>query len=193
MLFHPIISRCLSRFQASFILGLVTFANPVFATAQTISETAAEAASALEFREIGPAVMGGRVSDIAVVESDPRIFYVGLGAGGVWKTMNDGMTWDPVFDDQVAPSIGALAVAPSNPNTVWAGTGEPQNRQSSPWGIGIFKSDDPALRAEAIVQATTYYDDPDKLKEVSSKLKDAMKGLDISEIPEDQMFQKRGW
>ena len=142
MLSRPIISRCLSHLQATFILGLTTFANPVFTTAQTISETAAEAASALEFREIGPAVMGGRVSDIAVVESDPRIFYVGLGAGGVWKTMNDGMTWDPVFDDQIAPSIGALAVSPSNPNTVWAGTGEPQNRQSSPWGIGIFKSDD---------------------------------------------------
>tara|TARA_B100001750_G_scaffold231669_1_gene230063 strand:- start:252 stop:1133 length:882 start_codon:yes stop_codon:yes gene_type:complete len=60
-------------------------------------------------------------------------------------------------------------------------------------GSGIFKSNDPKQRAEAIVQATTFYDNPEKLKEVSSGLKDAMKGLDISEIPEDQMFQKRGW
>ena len=60
-------------------------------------------------------------------------------------------------------------------------------------GSGIFKSDDPQKRAEAIVQATTHYNNPKKLMEVSTDLKDAMKGLDISEIPEDQMFQKRGW
>ncbi|MYH09226.1 MAG: hypothetical protein F4143_03565, partial [Gemmatimonadales bacterium] len=75
-------------------------AAPDPVTAQTASERAAAAASVLDFRELGPAIMGGRVSDLAVVESDPRIFYVGLGAGGVWKTTNDGMTWDPVFDDQ---------------------------------------------------------------------------------------------
>ena len=110
--------------------------------AQSASQLAAEAVSSMEFREVGPANMGGRVADIAVVESDPRIFYVGLGAGGVWKTTNDGMTWDPVFDDQPTASIGAVSVAPSNPNIVWVGTGEPQNRQSSPWGIGVFKSMD---------------------------------------------------
>ena len=60
-------------------------------------------------------------------------------------------------------------------------------------GSGIFKSTDPKARAEAIVQATTYFDDPSKLKEISFGLKEAMKGLDISEIPEDQMMQKRGW
>ena len=110
--------------------------------AQTPSEQAAQAASGLSFREIGPAVMGGRVADIAVVESDPRIFYVGLGAGGVWKTTNDGMTWESVFDDQPTASIGDVTIAPSNPNVVWVGTGEPQNRQSSPWGVGVFKSTD---------------------------------------------------
>ncbi|MCY3698267.1 MAG: hypothetical protein OXH46_01335 [Gemmatimonadetes bacterium] len=115
---------------------------PADATAQTASERAAAAASRLEFRELGPAIMGGRVSDLAVVESDPRIFYVGLGAGGVWKTTNDGMTWDPVFDDQPTSSVGAISVAPSNPNHVWVGTGEPANRQSSPWGVGVFKSTD---------------------------------------------------
>ena len=110
--------------------------------AQTPSEQAAQAASGLSFRDIGPAVMGGRVADIAVVESDPRIFYVGLGAGGVWKTTNDGMTWESLFDDQPTASIGDVTIAPSNPNVVWVGTGEPQNRQSSPWGVGVFKSTD---------------------------------------------------
>ncbi|MDH3732812.1 MAG: hypothetical protein OEU54_04725 [Gemmatimonadota bacterium] len=130
--------RLPSLFAVLLLAG--TLAAP--ARAQSVSEMAAEAASSLEFREIGPAIMGGRVADLAVVESDPRIFYVGLGAGGVWKTENDGMTWDPIFDDQPTASIGAVSVAPSNPNVVWVGTGEPQNRQSSPWGIGVFRSTD---------------------------------------------------
>jgi photosystem II stability/assembly factor-like uncharacterized protein len=120
------------------VLGALAPVAPL--AAQSASEMAAQAASSMEFREIGPANMGGRVADLAVVESDPRIFYVGLGAGGVWKTENDGMTWDPVFDDQPTASIGAVSVAPSNQNVVWVGTGEPQNRQSSPWGIGVFRS-----------------------------------------------------
>ncbi len=130
-------SLCAILIPFSLLLG---FAGS--ASSQSASERAAEAAAGLEFRELGPAVMGGRVADLAVVESDPRIFYVGFGAGGVWKTLNDGMTWDPVFDDQPTASIGAVTVAPSNPNVVWVGTGEPQNRQSSPWGIGVFKSTD---------------------------------------------------
>jgi len=132
-----------SRRLASLLLPLVLAAAlPGTAQGQSASERAADAAAGLEFRELGPAIMGGRVSDLAVVESDPRIFYVGLGAGGVWKTTNDGMTWDPVFDDQPTSSVGALSVAPSNPNHVWVGTGEPANRQSSPWGVGVFKSTD---------------------------------------------------
>ena len=122
------------------LAALPTLPAPL--VAQTASERAAAATSGLEFRELGPAIMGGRVADLAVVESDPRIFYVGLGAGGVWKTTNDGMTWDPVFDDQPTASIGAISVAPSNPNVVWVGTGEPANRQSSPWGVGVFRSTD---------------------------------------------------
>jgi photosystem II stability/assembly factor-like uncharacterized protein len=95
---------------------------------------------ALKFREIGPAVMGGRVDDVAVVESDPRIAYVALAGGGLWKTVNAFTTWEPVFDDQPVSSIGAVAVAPSDPSIVWAGTGEANNRQSSSWGNGVYKS-----------------------------------------------------
>ncbi|MFQ6045445.1 MAG: hypothetical protein ACE5PT_03670 [Gemmatimonadales bacterium] len=100
------------------------------------------ALSGLEWREIGPAVMGGRIADLAVVESNPAIFYVGTATGGVWKTANHGTTWEPLFDDQPTSSIGDVTLAPSNPNIVWVGTGEPQNRQSSPWGNGVYRSMD---------------------------------------------------
>jgi photosystem II stability/assembly factor-like uncharacterized protein len=96
----------------------------------------------LEFRSIGPATMGGRVADIAVEETDPATFYVGMATGGLWKTTNHGASFEPVFDDQPTSSVGDVTLAPSNPDIVWVGTGEPQNRQSSPWGMGVFKSMD---------------------------------------------------
>ncbi|MFW6079048.1 MAG: WD40/YVTN/BNR-like repeat-containing protein, partial [Gemmatimonadota bacterium] len=102
----------------------------------------ARALSDLEPREIGPAIMGGRVSDLAVDESDPTTFYVGFATAGVWKTTNQGMTFEPLFDHQPVSSIGAVSLAPSNPKIVWVGTGEPQNRNSSPYGAGVFKSMD---------------------------------------------------
>jgi len=94
----------------------------------------------LEFREIGPAVMGGRIDDFGVVESNPNIVYVGTASGGVWKTTNNGTTWEPVFDKEDVSTIGDIAIAPSDPAVVWVGTGEPNNRQSSSWGDGIYKS-----------------------------------------------------
>jgi photosystem II stability/assembly factor-like uncharacterized protein len=94
----------------------------------------------LEFREIGPAVMGGRIDDFAVVESNPNVVYVGTASGGVWKTTNNGTTWEPVFDKEGVSTIGDIAIAPSDPSVVWVGTGEPNNRQSSSWGDGVYKS-----------------------------------------------------
>src|SRR6266853_3313775 len=91
---------------------------------------------ALEFREIGPAVMGGRIDDFAVVESNPNIVFAGVASGGVWKTTNNGTTWQPVFDKEAVSTIGDIAVAPADPSVVWVGTGEPNNRQSSSWGDG---------------------------------------------------------
>src|SRR5690606_4410803 len=67
---------------------------------------------ALELRELGPAVMGGRVSDIAVDPTNPTTYYIGFASGGLWKTDNQGMTWTPLFDDQPTASIGAVTVAP---------------------------------------------------------------------------------
>ena len=91
---------------------------------------------ALEFREIGPAVMGGRIDDFAVVESNPNIVFAGVASGGVWKTTNNGTTWQPVFDKEAVSTIGDIAIAPSDPSVVWVGSGEPNNRQSSSWGDG---------------------------------------------------------
>jgi len=96
----------------------------------------------LKFREIGPAAMGGRIDDFAVVESNPDIIYVGTAAGGVFKTTNGGITWDPIFDDQPTSTIGDVTVAPSDPSIVWVGSGEANNRQSGSWGNGVYKSTD---------------------------------------------------
>ncbi|MBI2073105.1 MAG: hypothetical protein HYT81_08760 [Gemmatimonadetes bacterium] len=96
------------------------------------------------WRSIGPVGQGGRVDDFAAVESDPSTFYVGFATGGVWKTTNHGTTFDPVFDTYSSASIGDIAVAPSNPDIVWVGTGEANNRQSSSFGDGIYKSTDGA-------------------------------------------------
>src|ERR1700716_2206698 len=116
------------------------FAIAALFTATVSAQSSYEAAlKNLKFREIGPAIMGGRVDDFAVVESDPRVIYVGSAAGGGFKTVNGGMNWEPIFDDQPNSTIGDIAIAPSDPSVLWVGTGEPNNRQSSSWGAGIFK------------------------------------------------------
>jgi photosystem II stability/assembly factor-like uncharacterized protein len=94
----------------------------------------------LRFREIGPAIMGGRIDDFAVVESDPRIVYVCTASGGIHKTTNAGTTWTPIFDDQDTHTCGDIAIAPSDPAIIYVGTGESNNRQSSSWGNGVYKS-----------------------------------------------------
>ena len=96
----------------------------------------------LKARAIGPAVMGGRVSDIAIDPRNPFAFYVGLGHGGVFKTNDSGVSFDPIFDKQTALSIGAIAIAPSDPDVIWVGTGEANDRNSSDWGDGIYRSTD---------------------------------------------------
>src|SRR2546425_7701372 len=96
----------------------------------------------LKARSIGPAVMGGRVSDIAIDPRNPFIFYAGLGHGGVFKTNDNGVTFDPIFDKQPALSIGAIAVAPSDSDVIWVGTGEANDRNSSDWGNGVYRSTD---------------------------------------------------
>lgn len=96
----------------------------------------------LWFRSIGPATPSGRVDDFAVLESDPTTFYVAMATAGVYKTTNAGTTFTPVFDNEGSGSIGAVAIAPTDANLVWVGTGEGNNRQSASWGDGIYKSTD---------------------------------------------------
>ena len=110
---------------------------PIFAIAQNV-----DLLKNLKFREIGPTTMGGRTDDFAVVESNPNIVYAGTASGGVWKSVNGGMTWRPVFDQQPVSTIGDVTVSQSEPDVVWVGTGEGNNRQSSSWGNGVYKSTD---------------------------------------------------
>ena len=98
--------------------------------------------SAFVWRSIGPANMGGRIDDIAVDRNSPSTFYVGFATGGIWKTTNNGTTWTPIFDKHPVSSIGDIALAPSNPDIIYVGTGEPNNRQSSSFGGGVYKSTD---------------------------------------------------
>ena len=115
-------------------------------TARVVNQTDDPLLKRFVWRPIGPAAMGGRLDDVAVLESDPSTFYLGYATGGVWKTENNGTTFTPVFDDHPVSSIGDIAIAPSDRNIVYVGTGEPNNRQSSSFGGGVFKSIDGGRR-----------------------------------------------
>ena len=94
----------------------------------------------MRFRYIGPE--GNRADVVVGVPGDPNVYYVGAASGGVWKTTDGGIHWDPIFDDQTVLSIGTMAIAPSDANIVFAGTGEPFIRSHISVGEGIFKSTD---------------------------------------------------
>ena len=96
----------------------------------------------LELRGIGPALMSGRISDIAIHPDNSSIWYVGVGSGGVFKTENRGTTWEPIFDDEDSYSIGAITIDPNNPNTIWVGTGENISGRHTAYGSGIYRSRD---------------------------------------------------
>ena len=96
----------------------------------------------LRWRSVGPAIMSGRVSGLAVVESKPNIFYVATASGGLWKTINNGTTFEAQFNHEATVSIGDVAVSQSNPDIVWVDTGESNNRNSSSWGDGVYRSTD---------------------------------------------------
>jgi photosystem II stability/assembly factor-like uncharacterized protein len=120
--------------------GLI--ATAAFAAMAVAAAPDAEKESDFKFRFVGPKV-GNRIAAVAGVAGDPSVYYAGAASGGVWKSSDGGNRWTPVFDKQSAAAIGALAVAPSQPGTVWAGTGEAWViRDSDVMGNGIYKSTD---------------------------------------------------
>ena len=96
----------------------------------------------LEFRNIGPAVVGGRIVDIAVDPRSPNTWYVAAAAAGIWKTTNAGTTWTPIFEGQGSFSIGCVTIDPKNPLVIWVGTGENNSQRSVSYGDGVYKSTD---------------------------------------------------
>lgn len=140
------------RFLGALLLFFAAFTCAAMATAVAAAPAAPAAAkpveldmklfSELPFRAIGPTNMGGRVSDIAGLESDPATMFVATGTGGVFKTTNMGTTWTPVFEKEAVASIGAVAIWQKRPSIVWVGTGEANSRNSSSWGKGVYRSDD---------------------------------------------------
>ncbi|MCK5700497.1 MAG: glycosyl hydrolase, partial [Cyclobacteriaceae bacterium] len=99
-----------------------------------------ETLNGLKFRSIGPAFTSGRIADFAVREDKPSEYYVAVASGGVWKTINSGTTWLPIFDSQGSYSIGCVSLDPNNHHVVWVGTGENNNQRSVAYGDGVYKS-----------------------------------------------------
>lgn len=105
-------------------------------------ESSDETFSGLQFRSIGPALMSGRVGDFAVHPDDPSYYYAVACSGGVWKTVNNGTTWTPVFDGEGSYSIGCVTMDPRNPSVVWVGSGENNSQRSVSFGDGVYRSRD---------------------------------------------------
>ncbi len=142
---HDFMARHLKRLAVAVCVACSIFsllpadvagAGPLPATRSTAD------LAALQWRHIGPAIMSGRTVAFAVNPDDKRVMYAATASGGAWKTDNSGTTWKPVFERQGSVSLGAIAVAPSNPNIVWVGTGEANNVRSSSFGDGVYKSMD---------------------------------------------------
>jgi photosystem II stability/assembly factor-like uncharacterized protein len=98
--------------------------------------------SGLKFRNIGPAITSGRISDFAMHPDNPKIYYVATSAGGVWKTNNAGTTYQSIFDSEGSYSIGCITIDRGNPSVIWVGSGENNNQRSVGYGDGIYKSED---------------------------------------------------
>ena len=121
-------------------LLLVQALTPAPASAQHALST--EDMANLHPREIGPAVTGGRIADVTADPNDPSTLYIASASGGVWKSTTQGHRWEPLTDDLPVSAFGAIALAPSDPDIVYIGSGEQNNRQSTTWGNGVYRSTD---------------------------------------------------
>ncbi|MBX2871284.1 MAG: glycosyl hydrolase, partial [Saprospiraceae bacterium] len=111
----------------------------------------------LEWRAVGPEQQGGRIETIACHPDEPYTIYVGAGSGGLWKSNNHGTTWTPIFDDQPTFAMGSIAIAPSDPDVLWLGTGEVLMARSSYSGLGVFKSVDAGKSWQHMGLADSYH------------------------------------
>ncbi|MCI0433729.1 MAG: hypothetical protein L0271_08765 [Gemmatimonadetes bacterium] len=121
-------------------LALVTTGFVLRARQQSIP--VAQEFESLHFRSLGPATMSGRIADLAVYEASPAVYYAATAHGGLWKTSSNGALFEPLFQDQGLISLGDVTISQRNPDLVWVGAGESNNRQSTSWGGGIWKSTD---------------------------------------------------
>jgi photosystem II stability/assembly factor-like uncharacterized protein len=112
------------------------------ATAPSEREQAEGPFDALHFRDIGPAATSGRIHDVQMDPKNPAVLYVAAATGGIWKSTNKGVTWSDIFGKQPDNAFGALAIFAGDSNIIWAGSGEQNNRQSSSWGGGVYRSTD---------------------------------------------------
>ncbi len=125
-----------------FLIGAMCWCLYLPAQEDTDSPFTEDRFKGMEFRSIGPAFMAGRIADIAIHPEDDNVWYVAVGSGGVWKTHNAGVTWNPIFDDQPTYSTGCVTIDPLNPNIIWVGTGENVGGRHVGYGDGIYRSDD---------------------------------------------------
>ena len=134
-----------SRWLRFITLGAASVAAPLYAQAPAARASSAPALDSatlagFKWRNIGPANVDGRVTSIVGIPSPSRTFYVASAGGGIWKTTNAGTTFEPVFENEPVSSMGELAIAPSDTNVVYAGTGEEDSRNSISPGAGMYKS-----------------------------------------------------
>src|SRR5678816_281544 len=137
------------------LLAAAVAAMPAFAQSPTRPSAPATAAAppadttklaslvgGLRFRSIGPALTSGRIADVAVDPTNKKIWYVATAAGGVWKSVNAGLSFTPIFDGEGSFSTGAITIDPKNPNVIWVGSGENNAQRVVAYGDGIYKSID---------------------------------------------------
>jgi photosystem II stability/assembly factor-like uncharacterized protein len=127
---------------SAYVLAIAALASPIAPTATAEAQSLDELFQDLEWRNIGPANMAGRVTDIEAVDASFATVFVAAASGGVWKSTNAGTTWEAIFEDYGTGNIGDIAVFQPNPDIVWVGTGESCTRNSAGWGDGVYRSTD---------------------------------------------------
>jgi photosystem II stability/assembly factor-like uncharacterized protein len=160
----------LKRQNKAIVIGICCLLLVMVMAIPAMAQMKAEGiAQAFRWRNIGPANMSGRISDIEALDEDFTFVLIGSASGGVWKSVNAGITWEPIFDTYGAASIGDVAIFQKDPNIIWVGTGEKNPRNSIAWGDGIYKSTDSGKTfthmgledTHSISKIITHPEDPD--------------------------------